>query len=321
MKKILVLLPKSIVGGLIMDGFVHGFELNKCRALKKSVEELTSDDIEKFKPDMVFGYDYSFLTDENCSKIVKSANCKNLVFYFADEPQSEFALGNDHNLYEELQKLKSTVFIWDKDYEKEFKKCFYLPLAINASKYLTDFSGYKYPISFVGMPLTDKRQKILCELVKVFKNKLNIFSTEKDFLQSVNEIKEKKLLDDSDLAIYSKCWRGFVETEEGLAKVYNSSKINVNITFQGKSSINYGVFAILASGGFLLTDERDDLKKYFELKHLDTYKDANDLIDKIDFYLKNLNIAQKIAQWGKFEVLENHNFSARARYVLKKIYK
>ena len=91
--------------------------------------------------------------------------------------------------------------------------------------------------------------------------------------------------------------------------------------FQGKSSLNYSVFAILASGGFLLTDERDDLKEYFEQKHLDTYKNVNDLIDKIDFYLENLNIAQKTAQFGKFEVVANHNFSARARYVLKKIFK
>jgi len=321
MKKIIVLLPENLIGKVIMKGFARGFELNKCCVLKKNITELTSEDVEKFKPDMIFGYDYSFLADKNCTTIVKSANCKNLVFYFSDEPQSKWALGESKKMYEELKKLKSTIFIWDKDYEKDFKKCFYLPLAIDPAKYQTDFTGYKYPISFVGLPLTDARQKVLCELVKVFKNKLNIFSTEKEFLRSVEAIKEKKLLNQDDLTAYSKCWRGFIETEEDLAKVYNSSKINLNIHFQGKSSLNYSVFAILASGGFLLTDERDDLKEYFEQRHLDTYKNVNDLIDKIDFYLKNLNIAQKIARLGKFEVIENHDFSARARYVLKKIFK
>lgn len=320
MKKVLTLLPNKILGKLVMDGFANGFELNRCRVLKKAVDELTSEDIEKFKPDMIIGYDYSFLEDENCAKIIKNSDCKNLVFYFADEPQSELALGSNRYLYEELKKTKAKVFVWDKSFEKDFKNCFYLPLAINPSKYLTDFLGYKYPISFVGSSLSGARQEVLCELVKVFKSKLNIFSGEADFLKSIEEIKAKKLLDEGDLEVYSKCWRGFVEKEEDLARIYNSSKININVPFQGISSINYCVFAVLASGGFLLTEERDDIKKYFKLKHLDTYKNPNDLIDKIEFYLKNLNIAQKIAQLGKFEVIENHNFSARARLILKKVF-
>ena len=321
MKNILVILPRSIAGGLIMEGFANGFELNKCRVMKKIIDELTKEDIENFKPDMILGYDYSFLMDDNCTQIIKNSDCKNLVCYFADEPQGKFALGDKTQLYDELKKIKPKVFIWDKDFIGEFKDSTYLPLAVNSKKYRTEFSGYKYSISFVGRPLTDIRQKILCELVKVFKNKLNIFSYEKHFLQSVEEIKEKGLLDEDDLKVYSKCWHGFIKNEEDLAAIYNSSKINLNINLQGKSSINYRVFEVLASGGFLFTDEREDLGEYFKIsKHLETYKNVNDLIDKINFYLKNLNIAQKIAQLGKFEVTENHAFSARAGSILEKAF-
>lgn len=301
-----------------MEGFANGFELNKCRVMTKVVDELTSTDVEDFCPDMIFGYDYSFLMDENCTKIIKQSGCENLVFYFADEPQGEFVLGDKPELYEALKKLNPKVFIWDKDFLDEFKGSIYLPLAINPKKYSTKFYDYQYAITFVGSHFTDRCQKILCELVKAFKNKLNIFSYEKHFLQSVKEIKEKNLLDENDLAIYSKCWKGFVDGEDELAQIYGSSKINLNINLQGKSSINYRVFEVLASGGFLLTDEREDLKKYFEIsKHLETYKDIQDLIDKIDFYLKNINIAQRIAQLGKAEVVRNHTFSARARLILK----
>jgi len=320
MKKILVILPKSVVGGFIMEGFANGFELNKCRVIRKMVDELTSEELEKFKPDMILGYGYSFLADENCTQIIKTSDCKNIVCYFADEPEKEYLLGNKTNLYNELKKIKPRVFIWDKDFSNEFKKSIYLPLAVNPKKYMTDFSGYKYSISFVGSPLGDICQKILCELVTVFKNKLNIFADEKIFSQSLNEIKTKGLLDEGDLEIYSNCRHEFIEKEEELAKIYNSSKINLNITLQGKSSINYRVFEVLASGGFLLTDERADLGKYFEIsKHLETYKNTDDLIDKINFYLNNLNIAQKMAQLGKFEVIENHTFSARARIILENI--
>jgi len=320
MKKILIISPRSIAGGLIMDGFAKGFELNGCRVLTKVVDELSRKDINSFKPDVILGYDYSFLMDEDCTQIIKNSDCKNIVCYFADEPRGKFALGERDYLYDELKNFNPQVFIWDKDFLHEFKNSLYLPLAINPRKYLTGFSDYQYSITFVGRPLTYIRQNILCELVKVFKNKLSIFSYEKHFLQSIEEIKEKKLLEMDDLEIYSNCWKGFIEKEEDLAKIYNSSKINLNITLQGITSINYRVFEVLASGGFLITDERKDLNELFEVsKHLETYKNVPDLIDKIDFYLKNPNIAQKIAQLGKFEVIENHTFSARAKSILEKI--
>ncbi len=319
MKKILVLSPKKFSGKLITDGFAQGFRLNKCKVLEKSVNELTSKDVQDFNPDMIFGYDYSFLTEEACKNIILNATCKNYVFYFADEPQSEFALGENKELYNELKNLKSKIFIWDKDFTKEFKNCNYLPLGVNPKKYMSDYSGYKYAICFVGCPLTDETENFLALVVKSFQSKFNIFCLEEDFLQSIKDIKEKGFLNENDLAIYSKSWRGYVEKEEDLAKIYNSTKVNININPQGKSSINYRVFSVLAAGGFLLTDERDDLKKYFEIsKHLETYKNNDDLIDKIDFYLKNLNIAQKIAQLGRFEVIESNTFSARASYILKK---
>lgn len=304
-----------------MESLATGFEVNKCKVLTKVVDELEVQDIEKFKPDAIVGYDYSFLTDENCKKIIEDYGCKNLAFYFADEPKSKFALGEKTHLYEELKKLDATVFIWDKDFVSDFDKCFYLPLAVSPARYAIDFSGYKYDITFVGRPLTEKRQMILCDLIKVFKQKLSIFCYEKHFLQSVEEIKAQNLLDSDDLMIYENSYKGFIKTEKELAKIYNSSKINLNITEQGKSSLNYRVFEVLASGGFLITDEREDLEKYFKIsKHLEVYKDLPDLIDKIEFYMKNLNIAQKIAHRGRFECIDANSFSARARSILQNIF-
>lgn len=319
MKKFLIISPRSIAGGLIMDGLSKGLELNGCRVMSKIVDQLIADDINSFKPDVILGYDYSFLMDENCTQVIKNSPCKNLMCYFADEPRGKFALGEKDYLYEELKKFNPKVFVWDKDFLGDFENSYYLPLAVNPRKYISDFSDYKYTITFVGRPLTDIRQEILAALVKKFKNKLTIFSYDKHFQKSVEEMKTKKLLDEDDLEIYASCCKGFVEKEEDLAKIYNSSKININITLQGISSLNYRVYEVLAAGGFLITDEREDLKMFEISKHLETYKDIPDLMDKIDFYLKNLNIAQKIAQLGKFEIIENHTFSARAKSILKHV--
>lgn len=308
MKKLLIVLPEDTTGKFILEGFSKGFELNKFRVIKKTMNEIIEHGLEDFTPDIIFGYEYSFLEDEKCKNVIQESECKNFAFYFAHEPkQNKF-------LYEQIKELNPKIFVWDKDFTEEFKNSFYLPLAASPRKYHTEFEGFKHTITFAGDPSCENCQNILTELVKVFKNKISIFSTQKDFKKSVEIIKSKKLLENDELKTYSKCWKGFLKSEQELAKVYNSSKINLNITNSGKSSINYRVFEILASGGFLLTDEREDLKEYFKIsKQLETYSNIEDLIDKINFYLKNLNIAQKIAQLGKFEVAKKHTFSARAK--------
>lgn len=319
MKRVLVLIPTTNKGKLIMESFASGFEANKCRVLSKQINELSSADVEKFRPDAIFGYNYSFLSDDKCKKIIKNSGCDNFVFYFANEPKSPEAFGDNPSLYKELKGLKSTIFVWDKAFIKEFDNCYYLPLAASSIKYAIDFSGYKYDITFAGNPLKGNRLNILCDLIKVFGRKINIFCAKEDFEKSIEEIKNKEFLDKSDLAIYSSSWKGFLKTEQELAQVYSSSKINLNLTAEGKSSLNYRVFEILASGGFLITDERADLRKYFEVsKQLENFKDLPDLIDKIDFYLQNLNIAHRIAHLGRIQCTNYHNYSARARKILKK---
>lgn len=307
MKKLLVVLPDNLVGKYILEGFAKGFELNKFRVVKKTLKEIIAG-LEDFIPDVIFGYEYSFLENEKCKNVIQKSGCKNFSFYFAHEPKQNKAL------FEEIKKLNSKIFIPDKDFAKEYKNSFYLPLAASPRKYHTEFSGFKHTITFAGDPSHEACQKILTELIKVFKNKISIFSYKKAFQKSVDEIETKKLLDKDDLEIYSNCWKGFLKSEQELAEVYNSSKVNLNITTSTKSSLNYRVFEILASGGFLLTDEREDLSEFFEIsKQLETYSNIEDLIDKINFYLKNLNIAQKIAQLGKFEVAKKHTFSVRAK--------
>ena len=89
---------------------------------------------------------------------------------------------------------------------------------------------------------------------------------------------------------------------------------------QGKSSLNYRVFEVLASKGFLLTDDVEDIRKNFIVsKELETYKDVDDLIDKTDFYLKNPMIAKKIAIIGFADIVKSHSFTARARTILDTI--
>lgn len=327
MKRILITSPNSIAGSLILKGFKAGFKANGCYVQEKDARDLSIEDIEKFKPDIIFGYDYGFLLPAKMDLIdyiIENKNKHKLVHYFADEPNSKWAYVEKHELYKEYLQLAKDEknifsFIWDRTFCKQIPNSLYLPLAVNYKAYRPE-EAKKYAISFVGRPLTDKRQKILASLIKYFGKKLNIFCYEKHFLQSLDDMKEKQLLSEKELDTYKSTYKGFLTTEQDIANVYFNSKINLNITLQGKTGMNYRVFEVLASRGFLITDETEDTLQSFEIaKELETYKDINDLIDKTEFYLEHYEIAQKIALNGFANVAKSHNYTARARKILDTI--
>ena len=63
-------------------------------------------------------------------------------------------------------------------------------------------------------------------------------------------MRDKQFLDERELDIYKSAYRGFLKTEQELANVYFNTTVNINITLQGKSGMNYRVFEVLASRGF-----------------------------------------------------------------------
>lgn len=329
MKKVLLTLPNSIAGTLILKGFRQGFKSNGCFVMEKDLRELEIEDIKRFKPDIILGYDYGFLFCDNVELkkyILAHKDEYKLVHYFADEPNGKFAYVDKPHLYEEFKELDIISYMWDRDFAGCFKNCKYLPLAVNHKAYksntvdLSDFIVPQYDISFVGRPLTDRRQRILAALVRKFGSKLNIFSYEKHFLQSLDDMKDKHLLNDYELDVYKSAYKGFLTTESELAKVYANTKVNINITLQGKSGLNYRVFEVLASRGFLLTDDMEDVRHNFIVsKELEVYKNVEELIDKTAFYLKNPQIAQRIAFIGYADVIKSHSYTVRARKILDDI--
>lgn len=320
MQKVLITLPNSIAGTLILKGFARGFKSNGCFVFQKDLRELTVKDIQQFKPDIIFGYDYGFLfsdDEELKNYIIKNNGAYKLVHYFADEPKGKYACVNKPELYEQFGKIDAYSFVWDRGFVKDLKNAQYLPLAVNYKVY-RPLEGPHYDISFVGRPLTDKRQKYLAALIKTFGSKVNIFSYEKHFLQSLDDMRDKQFLTDKELDIYKSAYRGFLKTEEEIATVYFNTTVNINITLQGESGLNYRVFEVLASRGFLLTDSMDDIGRNFVVsKELEVYDGVEDLIDKTDFYLKHPEIAQRIAVIGFADVTKSHNYTARVHKILK----
>jgi len=95
--------------------------------------------------------------------------------------------------------------------------------------------------------------------------------------------------------------------------VYKNSKINLNITLRSiGSGIPLRCFDIMGCGGFLLTNYQADLFELFEPnKDFVYYTDYEDLLEKVDYYLKHDEKRERIARNGYEKVKERHTYKER----------
>ena len=89
---------------------------------------------------------------------------------------------------------------------------------------------------------------------------------------------------------------------EDLVELYNTSKISLNISAWDTgnfSGLNFRVMDVPTCGSFLLTDYSDDLQEYFKPgRDIETFRDKEELADKVSYYLKNDRERERIAISG-----------------------
>jgi hypothetical protein len=104
-----------------------------------------------------------------------------------------------------------------------------------------------------------------------------------------------------------------------MLNVYRRARIVVNVPVRG--SFNMRTFEALASGALLLTkavgNGQDEL--FQDGVHLVVYRDTEDLLEKVQYYLRNERERETIAANGRHEVLSRHTYRHRADQVLKRI--
>ena len=108
-------------------------------------------------------------------------------------------------------------------------------------------------------------------------------------------------------------YKGSVDYWSEMPKVFNQSKINLNMTIPNiKSGVPLRVYDILGAGGFCLTNFQAELPMFFENeKHLVWYYNNEDLYDKVDFYLKHDSERERIAAAGQEYVKEACTYESR----------
>lgn len=109
---------------------------------------------------------------------------------------------------------------------------------------------------------------------------------------------------------------------EELVELYNKTKIVINISqwdAPNLSGLNLRVFDIPACGTFLITDYSDGLKEFFRLgKEIETFKDKEELKDKIAYYLRNDDERERIALNGYKKVLSLGTYKDKMAELLRR---
>lgn len=134
------------------------------------------------------------------------------------------------------------------------------------------------------------------------------------------------------LTVYGREWEEFPVHEyvvnnyidnDKVGQAYHDAKILLNDHWDDMKEygvISNRIFDALAVGAFVISDHMPEIDSTFDGAVV-TYHDAEDLKEKVDYYLEHDEEREKLAQKGKKIVLAGHTFSARCRHIIDTIEK
>jgi len=299
-KKILALLPESIGGRLTMTSLFKGFEqldfeLTIIDPLKDAETLINGLNMNEY--DFLLSYDFlgiKFKTDFALN--IKTVN------YFSDVIESECSGVYWQEYYDKLQEKDCSktnfVFYWDKaltDEAEGIANITYLPHVVDVDTYKNMHLVPEYDVMFAGRLTYGVRLERFLNIVKSLPDvKFALYCFPKYF-KSICE-----MVPESDREILQSIYKSFIDSEAQMSEAINKSKIVINFTSQGKSSLNYRLFQVLACEKLLLTDYRSELEDLFTIGHdVICYKDDSELVELIKDYLKRPDEYEKIIKNGR----------------------
>lgn len=104
-----------------------------------------------------------------------------------------------------------------------------------------------------------------------------------------------------------------------MPKIFKVSKVNINVLRRILGSgLPMRVFDIMGSGGFMVTNYKKDIGKFFEDgKDLVIYRDFKDLNEIIQYYINHENERIEIARNGYEKVKKYHDYKVRIREMME----
>ncbi len=114
-------------------------------------------------------------------------------------------------------------------------------------------------------------------------------------------------------------------SSEDAVKIYNSSKINLNLhssvqvkdLVTGGDFVNPRTFELAACGAFQLVDKRGLMPELFAEDDLATFESLDELVEKIQYFLDHPAERQAYSQRARQRVLAEHSYEKRMQSLLE----
>ena len=203
------------------------------------------------------------------------------------------------------------TFYWDRELTKKENnpQIQYMPHFVNCKIY-KDFKPAAVDVSFMGRFDTDLRLNTWLELNKKLPEyKFKWYAIKRHYDDAFSRCKTQE-----EKNIIKNTYSGFIDNEKDMADKINDTKIVYNINAQGESSLNYRTFQVLACKRLIISDNRKELDLFDNI--LPIWQNADDLAEKIKYYLKNpdeyLNIVSKCQ---KIIIERNNSKNAVAKII------
>lgn len=269
--------------------------------------------VKEFEPDLVFALAQAPL-DEDCLKTLASEKVKTAFWFVENYRVLTYwrSLAWQYNYFFTIQRGE----FYKKLSELGALNYSYLPLACDPSMHRPmDLSNeesatYGGDLSFAGMGYYNR------------------------------QLTFQGLLDFKDLKIWGTGWdpnvfgavlqnRGAEFDEETMVKIYNASKINLNLhssTYSagvepGGDFVNPRTFELAGCGAFQLLDKRTELGELFSIgEEVVCFNDLHDLREKIRYYLDHPAERAQIAEKARARALRDHTYDLRMKQMLKLVF-
>ena len=214
----------------------------------------------------------------------------------------DFAFTNDEACVELYRKVNKNVFFLSQGYRQDvFEE--YSPVP----------SLYESDIFFVGT-IFPKRQIFLNEICEGFPfKKISLFGSALKKSWKSDRFEHAF----TDQTVPQEEYAKFLKRTKVALCPMREYRVETNTQYIIPTNPGPRFFEILAMGAFCITEWREGLKRYGPGKNFETYKETEECVDKIKFYLDHEEKRKKIAASGEKRVCGKESFLCRARTALK----
>ena len=267
----------------------------------KKMQEIFLSLIKKEKPEYVFlNGRRDELTIETIEKIKKISLNTKIIGTSGDDDKDFEPLKRYHALFMDCTLIHQVNYL--KNYYKDGIKNVYPAVGINTEIFKPMNLEKIYDVTFMGNA-TEERIKTIRFLIK---NGINLKIVGGRW-NNYPEFKEFCL--------------GYLSPEEAV-KIINQTKINLALSKNkyGKASFKWRVFEIAACKSFSLVDYFDKYSKYFKNnKEMIMFKNEQDLLKKINYYLLHEKEREEIAENSYKKAIKNHDVLKEFKEIFKTI--